>query len=215
MSLHEGLARSEIELGAPTRRALPYSSLKRFLDILVSMAAILLCSPLLMLIAAAVRLDSPGPILFRQRRGGLGGAPFTILKFRTMTATEDGPEVIQAQKDDPRITRIGHRLRPFFLDELPQLFNVLRGEMSLVGPRPHALVHDIYFGARIEGYSRRYTVKPGITGWAQIHGARGQTPLDADMQARTVLDLWYVEHANFVLDLLVLIRTPFELFRRG
>jgi lipopolysaccharide/colanic/teichoic acid biosynthesis glycosyltransferase len=170
---------------------------------------------MLMLIAAAIRLDSAGPILFRQRRGSPGRSAFTILKFRTMNVIEDGPEIMQAQKDDPRITRIGHLLRPFFLDELPQIFNVFRGEMSLVGPRPRAIVHDVYYGAGIEGYSRRYTVKPGITGWAQIHGARGQTPLDTDTQARIELDLWYAEHANFVLDLLVLLRTPFELFRRG
>jgi exopolysaccharide biosynthesis polyprenyl glycosylphosphotransferase len=183
---------------------------KRMLDLAVaSLLAILLC-PLMALIAIAVALDSSGPVLFCQRRTGLNGRTFPIFKFRSMHVLEDGAEVTQAQRNDPRITRVGRILRKLSLDELPQLINVLAGEMSLVGPRPHAVAHDEFYGARVANYARRFAVKPGITGWAQVNGARGATPTLAVMQARIDLDAWYVTHACFALDLKILARTPLE-----
>ena len=149
---------------------------RRMLDIALSVLALIVLSPILALATLAIALDSPGPILFCQRRTGLNGKPFGIFKFRTMTVLEDGDVVIQATAGDARITRVGRFLRTASIDELPQLFNVLAGDMSLVGPRPHAIAHDEYYGARIPGYDRRFAVKPGITGWAQVQGARGATP---------------------------------------
>ena len=181
---------------------------KRVLDIAVSAAAILFLLPLLSLIAIAVALDSRGPVLFCQRRRGKHGAIFGIFKFRTMRVLEDGADVVQAKKQDDRITRVGRFLRTTSLDELPQLFNVLSGEMSLVGPRPHAIAHDEYYGARIPAYAKRQRVKPGITGWAQVNGARGETPALSDMARRIDLDGWYVDHSSLGLDLLILAKTP-------
>jgi exopolysaccharide biosynthesis polyprenyl glycosylphosphotransferase len=181
---------------------------KRVLDIAVSAAAILFLLPLLSLIAIAVALDSRGPVLFCQRRRGMHGAIFGIFKFRTMRVLEDGADVVQAKKQDDRITRVGRFLRTTSLDELPQLLNVLSGEMSLVGPRPHAIAHDEYYGARIPAYAKRQRVKPGITGWAQVNGARGETPALSDMARRIDLDAWYVDHKSLGLDLLILAKTP-------
>ena len=181
---------------------------KRMLDIAVSLAAILLLLPLLSLIAIAVTLDSRGPVLFCQRRRGKDGEIFGIFKFRTMRVLEDGADVVQAKKHDDRITRAGRFLRATSLDELPQLFNVLSGEMSLVGPRPHAIAHDEYYGARLPAYAKRQRVKPGITGWAQVNGARGETPDLSDMARRVDLDGWYVDHKSLGLDLLILAKTP-------
>jgi lipopolysaccharide/colanic/teichoic acid biosynthesis glycosyltransferase len=147
-------------------------------------------------------------VLFCQHRRGLDGKIFGILKFRSMRVLENGATIVQASKDDARITRVGHFLRSSSLDELPQLFNVLAGDMSLVGPRPHAIAHDDYYAARIPAYVRRQQVKPGITGWAQVNGARGETPNLSDMQARIALDAWYVEHASLGLYLRILARTP-------
>jgi putative colanic acid biosynthesis UDP-glucose lipid carrier transferase len=188
--------------------------IKRILDVVLASLAIILSSPVLAMAAVAVTLDSRGPILFCQRRTGLNGRPFGIYKFRTMTVQEDGEEIVQAVKGDARITRVGGFLRVTSIDELPQLFNVLAGDMSLVGPRPHALAHDTYYGTRIPGYHRRFAVKPGITGWAQVRGARGATPTLAHMRARITLDHWYVDHAGPVLDLLILARTPLEVLRQ-
>src|SRR4051812_22591799 len=139
-------------------------------------------SPVLVLVALAIRLDSTGPALFRQTRTGLNGKPFRIYKFRTMTVQEDGATIQQVTRNDPRVTRIGHWLRSTSIDDLPQLLNVIRGEMALVGPRPHALAHDEYYGRAIPAYVRRFAVKPGITGWAQVNGLCGETPTVADMQ---------------------------------
>jgi putative colanic acid biosynthesis UDP-glucose lipid carrier transferase len=169
-----------------------------------------------MLVALAILLDSRGPLLFAQRRTGLGGVTFPILKFRSMHVLEDGEHVVQAVDGDTRVTRVGRILRKFSLDELPQLFNVLVGDMSLVGPRPHAVAHDTYYGAAISNYAVRFQAKPGITGWAQVNGARGATPTLAHMQARIDLDAWYVRNASFALDLLILAKTPLEvLFTRN
>ena len=188
--------------------------LKRVLDLAVAGLLVLACLPLFALISIAISLDSPGPVLFCQRRAGEGGKLFGIYKFRSMHVLEDGTEVVQALKGDARITRVGRFLRAASLDELPQLFNVLSGEMSLVGPRPHAIAHDEYYAARVENYAVRQQVKPGITGWAQVHGARGATIDVADMRRRVALDTWYIAHQSLWLDLVILARTPLEVLRR-
>lgn len=183
---------------------------KRLLDILAASLALILLLPVLAAVTLAVALDSRGPVLFAQARTGQHGRVFPILKFRSMRVLEDGAHVTQAVAGDARVTRVGRILRKLSLDELPQLFNVLSGEMSLVGPRPHAVAHDDYYGARILHYRDRFLVKPGITGWAQIHGERGATPTIADMARRIDLDVWYARNASLLLDLKILARTPLE-----
>jgi lipopolysaccharide/colanic/teichoic acid biosynthesis glycosyltransferase len=165
-------------------------------------------------IAVAVRLDSKGPIFFRQRRLGYRGKAFEIYKFRTMDVLENGADITQARKGDARITRIGRALRSASLDELPQLFNVIRGDMSLVGPRPHAVAHDHFFASLIGNYELRQHVMPGVTGWAQVHGLRGETATTAMMRKRVEFDLWYVKNASLLLDLQILARTAVEVFRQ-
>ena len=189
-------------------------SAKRVLDVLLSLAAFFVFLPVLAVIFVAVVLDSRGPAFFRQRRVGQYGKVFNIYKFRSMHVLEDGAQVVQACEGDTRITRIGKFLRITSLDELPQLLNVLVGDMSLVGPRPHAVAHDEYYSKRIENYRLRHLVKPGITGWAQVNGARGSTPRLCDMQARIDLDVYYVARESLWLDLRILARTPFEVARR-
>jgi putative colanic acid biosynthesis UDP-glucose lipid carrier transferase len=186
---------------------------KRLLDLAVSGLLIVVLSPVLMLVALAILLDSRGPLLFAQRRTGLNGVTFPILKFRSMHVLEDGDNVVQAVDGDARVTRVGRFLRKLSLDELPQLFNVLAGDMSLVGPRPHAVAHDTHYGAAISNYAVRFQAKPGITGWAQVNGARGATPTLAHMQARIDLDAWYVRNASLALDFLILAKTPLEVLR--
>jgi putative colanic acid biosynthesis UDP-glucose lipid carrier transferase len=186
----------------------PIKFLRAGFDILIAAVVLVLLAPLLALIALLVRLDSPGHAIFRQTRTGLNGRTFLIYKFRTMHVQEDGAVVRQARLGDARMTRLGAFLRKTSLDELPQLINVLRGEMALVGPRPHALAHDSLYGALIAAYRQRFAVRPGITGWAQINGSRGATPRLSDMQRRIELDLWYVENRSFALDLRILIATP-------
>ncbi|HVW75872.1 MAG TPA: sugar transferase [Rhizomicrobium sp.] len=185
---------------------------KRVLDVTIALALVLFLAPLLVVVSLAVAIDSPGPLLFRQRRTGLNGRIFGILKFRSMHVMEDGADVVQPSEDDTRITRTGRILRKLSLDELPQLFNVIAGDMSLVGPRPHAVAHDEYYGAAISNYAVRQRVKPGITGWAQVNGARGATPTLDIMQRRVDLDAWYVAHAGLALDLKILALTPLEVF---
>ena len=179
----------------------------RALDLTVSALALLLLAPLLLLVALVIRLDSPGPVLFRQSRTGLNGRVFRIYKFRTMRVLEDGPEVQQATQNDRRVTSVGRLLRRTHLDELPQLLNVLMGNMALVGPRPHALAHDAYYSREIPAYHLRFQVKPGMTGWAQVNGARGETPTVDHMQRRVELDLAYVQRKSLALDLMILART--------
>jgi putative colanic acid biosysnthesis UDP-glucose lipid carrier transferase len=186
---------------------------KRTLDVFGSIMAIACLWPLLLIVAIAVALDSPGPILFRQRRSGVNGREFVIFKFRTMTVLEDGPDIRQACRNDRRVTRVGKILRRASLDELPQLFNVLKGDMSLVGPRPHALAHDHKYRIYIADYGDRYHVKPGLTGWAQVNGLRGETESIKQMAARVKFDLWYVRNWSLGLDLHILFRTSFEVFR--
>lgn len=180
---------------------------KRTFDIVAAGCGLALILPLLLVIAALIRLDSPGPVLFRQRRYGFNQQAFRIFKFRTMTTTDDGHVIVQARRGDPRITRIGRALRRYNLDELPQLLNVLAGDMSLVGPRPHALAHDVAFERRIANYARRHNVKPGITGWAQVHGLRGETDTDEKMAKRVAYDHWYIDNWSFWLDVGILVRT--------
>jgi exopolysaccharide biosynthesis polyprenyl glycosylphosphotransferase len=184
---------------------------KRMLDLALAIPAVLLLSPLLLLIALLITIDSAGPIFFRQQRTGGCGRTFEILKFRTMHVMENGADVRQAVADDPRTTRIGRFLRRYSLDELPQLLNVVNGDMSLVGPRPHAKAHDVYYGEHIADYGCRFAVKPGMTGWAQINGHRGPTPTLDVMEARIDHDVWYVKNASFALDLKILFKTPFAI----
>lgn len=186
---------------------------KRLLDVVLAGILVVLLSPVLALVSLAIMLDSAGPLVFCQMRTGLNGKKFGILKFRSMHVMEDGPQVQQAIQGDARVTRVGRIIRKFSLDELPQLFNVLAGDMSLVGPRPHAVAHDIQYGAEISNYAVRFQVKPGITGWAQVNGARGVTPTTDAMRTRVNLDAWYVEHASLALDLMILARTPLVVLR--
>ena len=188
--------------------------IKRGMDLLFASVLIVCMSPLFAAIAIRIKMDSPGPILFRQSRFGYRGRVFKILKFRTMTTLEDGDSVIQAQKNDQRVTRFGRWLRRTSLDELPQLFNVLSGHMSLVGPRPHAVSHDSIYAKLIENYEVRQHVKPGITGWAQVHGLRGETSAVELMARRIEFDLWYAKNASLLLDCQILGRTIFEIMRQ-
>jgi exopolysaccharide biosynthesis polyprenyl glycosylphosphotransferase len=187
---------------------------KRTLDIAVAGAALLMLAPLMTLIAIAVKLDSRGPIIFKQRRAGLNGMHFLIYKFRTMKVLEDGPSIVQANKGDTRVTGLGHLLRQTSVDELPQLINVLKGDMSIVGPRPHPWGFDTQYSRKIPNYTSRHRVNPGITGWAQVHGYRGATPTVECMAKRIELDLWYINNWSIILDLKIIIRTCFEVIRQ-
>jgi len=192
---------------SPTEQAV-----KRGVDILFSLVALILLSPMLLAAAVAIRLDSPGPALFRQTRHGFNGRPFRIYKFRTMTVMENGDVVPQAQKKDKRVTRVGRWLRRYSIDELPQMVNVFIGDMSIVGPRPHASAHDRYFTSTIEKYAFRHHVKSGVTGWAQVSGARGETDTLEKMRRRVELDLWYINNWSIWLDFSIMIRTVFVVF---
>jgi exopolysaccharide biosynthesis polyprenyl glycosylphosphotransferase len=188
-------------------------TIKRVFDLVVATTAIVWLLPILVVAAIAVAVDTPGPIFFLQWRGGRNGRRFRIMKFRTMTCMEDGAEVCQARQFDPRVTRIGRALRQSSIDELPQLFNVLRGDMSIVGPRPHALVHDAIYSKIIPNYAARQSVKPGITGWAQVNGCRGETREVAAMARRVERDLEYIQHWSLQFDLKILAMTVSELLR--
>ena len=179
---------------------------KRLFDIAVASTALALLSPLLVLVAILIRLESPGPAFFLQRRLGFNDRVFRIVKFRTMTTMEDGV-IRQATADDPRITRLGRFLRRWNIDELPQLFNVLAGSMSIVGPRPHALMHNDQYQQTIARYAHRHRVKPGITGWAQVNGYRGVTDSSAKMQARVRHDLFYIDNWSLWFDLYIVLMT--------
>lgn len=185
---------------------------KRTLDIAVATIGIVLLCPVMLLAATAIWLESGSPILFRQDRRGFGGIPFKIMKFRSMTVTENGKDIAQAKRRDSRITVVGSVLRRSSIDELPQLFNVLKGEMSIVGPRPHAMAHDDYYDQFIENYAFRHHVKPGITGWAQTNGLRGATETPDAMRARIEHDLWYINHWSLWLDVKIILRTAFKVF---
>ena len=180
---------------------------KRLLDITLSSIGLVLISPLLLAIALAVKLSSPGPAIFRQRRYGLDGHSIVVYKFRSMTVTEDGAKIEQASREDARVTPLGRFLRRHSLDELPQIINVIQGRMSLVGPRPHAVAHNEEYRKLIKGYMVRHKVLPGITGWAQVNGYRGETSDLADMQARVNYDLEYLRRWSVGLDLRIIFRT--------
>jgi putative colanic acid biosynthesis UDP-glucose lipid carrier transferase len=181
--------------------------IKRTSDLILASLIILLTSPLLLAIAIGVKLSSPGPVIFRQRRNGLDGEEIFVWKFRTMTTQDDGPEVLQATRNDPRVTRFGAFLRATSLDEMPQFFNVLQGRMSIVGPRPHAVTHNEQYRQIIKAYMVRHKVKPGITGWAQVNGQRGETDTIEKMRARVEYDLEYLRNWSLGLDLRIIVGT--------
>jgi Undecaprenyl-phosphate glucose phosphotransferase len=183
--------------------------LKRSFDLFVAAAAGLLLIPLILTVAALIKLSSPGPVLFKQTRHGYNNKPITVLKFRTMVASP-ASAARQATRDDPRVTRIGWILRRTNIDELPQLFNVIRGDMSIVGPRPHAVWHNQKFEGQIARLSRRHNVKPGITGWAQVNGLRGETDTFEKMRARVEHDLYYIDNWSFGFDLKIVLMTIFS-----
>ncbi len=183
------------------------STIKRASDIVLAALILLLLAPLMLATALAVKLSSPGPVIFRQRRYGLYGEEIIVYKFRSMTVMENGTTVVQAQRNDGRITKIGGFLRRTSLDELPQFVNVLQGRMSIVGPRPHAVAHNEQYRKVIKGYMLRHKVKPGITGWAQVNGLRGETATLDKMEARVQYDLDYLRNWSLWLDLWIVLRT--------
>jgi putative colanic acid biosynthesis UDP-glucose lipid carrier transferase len=183
------------------------SILKRLTDVAFATLILFLVWPLMLAIAVGIKLSSPGPVLFTQRRYGLDGAEIIVFKFRTMNVLEDDPSVTQARRHDTRITPIGALLRRTSLDELPQFFNVLQGTMSIVGPRPHAVVHNEQYRKLIKRYMIRHKIKPGITGWAQVNGYRGETETLEKMQARVEYDLHYIRNWSVSLDLWIMLKT--------
>ncbi len=187
--------------------------IKRLSDVMLSLAAITVTAPLMLAIAIAIKTTMPGPVLFKQRRYGLDGEQIVVWKFRSMKVQEDGAVVRQATKDDDRITPVGRFLRRSSLDELPQFFNVLQGRMSVVGPRPHAVAHNEMYRKLIKGYMIRHKVKPGITGWAQVNGARGETDTVDKMTRRIEYDLEYLRHWTLRFDMMIVWRTVVQAFR--
>lgn len=186
--------------------------IKRLEDIVLSVAILVLISPILLIISAVIKATSSGPIIFKQKRYGIDGKPIKVWKFRTMTVMEDGGDVVQATKKDARITPVGKFLRSTSLDELPQFINALRGEMSIVGPRPHAVAHNEQYRSLIQGYMLRHKVKPGITGWAQINGWRGETDTLEKMEKRIEYDLEYIRNWSIWFDLKIIFLTIFKGF---
>jgi putative colanic acid biosynthesis UDP-glucose lipid carrier transferase len=197
----------ELELGASRANR---SIMKRLVDVLGSVLGMIALGPFLVLVALMIRLDSPGPALFRQRRTGRGGKAFFIYKFRTMRVLEDGPDIVQASANDSRITPLGAFLRRSCIDELPQLLNVLKGEMTLIGPRPHALAHDEYYSALIPEYRSRFLVRPGMAGLAQVRGYRGATQTVELMAARIELDREYIANWSLAQDVRILFQAVTE-----
>jgi putative colanic acid biosynthesis UDP-glucose lipid carrier transferase len=190
------------------------SMVKRASDIVLAFVIQIMLLPIMLLIAAMVKFGSPGPVIFRQRRYGLYGEEIIVYKFRSMTVTEDGDKVVQASKGDQRVTPIGAFLRKSSLDELPQFFNVLQGRMSIVGPRPHAVAHNEQYRKLIKGYMLRHKVKPGITGWAQVNGLRGETETLDKMEARIQYDLDYLRSWSLWLDIWIILRTVKVVLKR-
>jgi putative colanic acid biosynthesis UDP-glucose lipid carrier transferase len=186
---------------------------KRASDLVLASLILALISPVMVAIAIAVKRSSPGPVLFRQRRYGLDGKEIVVYKFRTMTVAEDGEVIRQATRDDSRVTPLGAFLRRHSLDELPQFINVLQGRMSVVGPRPHAVAHNELYRKQIKGYMVRHKVKPGITGWAQVNGLRGETDTLDKMSARIAYDLAYLRNWSLRLDLQIVVKTVFVVLK--
>jgi len=187
--------------------------IKRFTDIALAASILVVAAPLMLALSAMVRFSSPGPIIFPQRRYGLDGREITVWKFRSMTVVEDGAEIVQATRQDTRITPVGRFMRRYSLDELPQLFNVLQGRMSLVGPRPHAVAHNEQYRKLIKGYMIRHKVPPGMTGLAQVNGCRGETSRIEEMQARVNYDLEYLRRWTPLLDVKILLLTAVRVLR--
>jgi Undecaprenyl-phosphate glucose phosphotransferase len=187
---------------------------KRFFDVALATVAIIALLPLMLVTALLIKLDSRGPVLFLQKRNGFNGHAFNIFKFRTMHVLEDGPVVQQATRNDPRVTRLGRWLRRTSIDELPQLFNVILDDMSLVGPRPHATSHNSEYEKVIANYAFRHHVKPGLTGWAQVNGARGETSAIEQMERRVEYDLWYINNWSPWLDLRIVLQTVVTALRQ-
>ncbi len=186
---------------------------KRVFDVVFSLAALIVLLPVFLITAALIKLDSKGPVIFKQRRTGLNGGQFKIYKFRSMELhDEEAGRVTQARKNDPRITTVGRFIRKTSLDELPQFINVIKGDMSIVGPRPHAFEHDEIYKNEVNFYMQRYQVKPGITGLAQISGFRGETDSLDKMIKRVSVDIEYIENRSFTGDLIIVLKTPFSLF---
>ncbi|MFK7997005.1 MAG: undecaprenyl-phosphate glucose phosphotransferase [Granulosicoccus sp.] len=185
---------------------------KRIFDVVFASVAVVLLSPVYLVVAALIKLDSAGPVVFRQPRFGIDGTEIMVLKFRTMTAQDATGPVVQATRNDQRITRIGKFLRRTSLDEIPQFFNVLRGEMSVVGPRPHAIVHNEEYREKIHGYMGRHKIKPGITGWAQVNGWRGETDTLEKMEMRVKYDIEYIRSWSVLLDVKIVVLTVFRGF---
>ena len=186
---------------------------KRLSDLIVATALLIACAPVLLLVGLGVRLSSPGPVVFKQRRYGLDGREILVYKFRSMTVVEDGAtQYRQVTENDARVTRFGACIRRFSLDELPQLFNVLEGTLSMVGPRPHAIAVNEQYRKLISGYMLRHKIKPGITGWAQVNGYRGGDDLES-MRKRVALDLDYLRHWSLALDLSIILRTAATFWR--
>lgn len=196
----------------------PYSGVdgvvKNISDFVLATIILILLLPLMLCIALVVKITSPGPAIFRQRRYGLNGEEIIVYKFRSMAVCEDGACITQAQKNDPRLTKVGAFLRRTSLDELPQFINVLQGRMSIVGPRPHAVAHNELYRKLIKGYMLRHKVKPGITGWAQVNGFRGETQVLEKMKARIEYDLQYLRNWSVWLDLWIILRTVWVVLRR-
>lgn len=190
------------------------SMVKRGSDIFLGLSIQLMLLPVMLVIAIAIKMTSKGPIIFRQRRYGLYGEEIIVYKFRSMTVSEDGDTVVQATKNDQRVTRVGRFLRRSSLDELPQFINVLQGRMSIVGPRPHAVAHNEQYRKLIKGYMLRHKVKPGITGWAQVNGLRGETETLDKMEARIHFDLDYLRNWSLWLDLWIIARTVKVVLKR-
>jgi putative colanic acid biosysnthesis UDP-glucose lipid carrier transferase len=184
--------------------------IKRLEDLVIGSIITLMVMPIMLVLAIGIKLSSPGPVIFKQRRYGFNGEEIFVWKFRTMTVCEDGPDIHQAQKNDSRVTKFGEFLRKTSLDELPQFINVLQGRMSIVGPRPHAIAHNEYYRKLIPGYMLRHKVKPGITGWAQVHGWRGETDTIGKMQKRVDFDLAYIRDWSFWVDLKIIFMTAFR-----
>ena len=183
---------------------------KRGFDLALAICGAVALAPVFVLIAIAIKLDTRGPVFFVQTRHGFNEEPIRVIKFRTMTTTEDGPDFRQATRGDTRVTRVGRLLRRTSLDELPQLFNVIAGTMSIVGPRPHAVAHNRMFSHQIALMSRRHNVRPGITGWAQVHGYRGETDTSEKMRKRVELDLYYIDNWSIILDIKIVLMTLFS-----
>lgn len=183
------------------------ATLKRTEDLIVAVLSLIFLSPLFLITAILIKKDSKGPVFFKQRRYGIDGKEILVWKFRSMTTTDNGSDIKQAGRNDARITKVGAFLRKSSIDELPQLINVLLGSMSLVGPRPHAVAHNEFYRKKVQGYMVRHQVRPGITGWAQVNGSRGETAEIKDMQERIQYDLEYIRHWSVFFDIRIILLT--------